>query len=129
VKANSPPEEWATKLAGQVMDADDHILLALVVERDGELLGKKASASLRDIPSEDEMRRRVAAFAVTYGAAEGATSWLGRAQYLTVAYEDYKVLVLRLPSGPYEGTLIDVRISRDVNAEVVYEKIISKTLG
>ena len=111
------------------MDSDGNILLAMVVDHDGELLGKKASASLRDIPSEDEMRRRVAAFAVTYGAAEGATSWLGRTQYLTVAYEDYKVLVLRLPSGPHEGTLVDVRIPRDVNAEVVYENIISKTLG
>ena len=45
---------------------------------------------------------------------------MGVPRYLVFAFEGYKVLLMR---APFDGGLINVRIPRTVNAELVFNRI------
>ena len=110
------------EFAERVANADDRIVRVLVIGRDGELLAVVTPKTIpeSDQPPADELNRRGAAFAIAYGAAEGATAYLGRMQFTVFAYEGYKVLLMRVAGG---SKTIAVRLPRMINAEDVYHRV------
>jgi predicted regulator of Ras-like GTPase activity (Roadblock/LC7/MglB family) len=110
-------------LATRLLRSDNRIVRVLVIGKTGELLavkdGKPIPRGSRPPPA--ELTRRASAFAVAYGAAEGATKYLGDMQYTVLAYEDYKVMLVVVPS---EEVLVSIRLPRDVHAEEIYQKVI-----
>ena len=111
------------RLATRLAHADNRIVRVLVISRTGELLavkdGKPIPRGARPPPS--ELVRRASAFTVAYGAAEGATKYLGNIQYTVLAYEGYKVMLVMAPS---DNVLLSIRLPRDVHAEEIYQKVI-----
>jgi hypothetical protein len=111
------------RLATRLAQADNRIVRVLVIGRTGELLAVKDGKPIprRARPPAGELVRRASAFTVAYGAAEGATQYLGNMQYTVLAYEGYKVMLVRAPS---EDVLLSIRLPRDVHAEEIYQKVI-----
>jgi hypothetical protein len=111
------------RLATRLAQADIRIVRVLVIGRTGELLAVKDGKPIprRARPPPGELVRRASAFTVAYGAAEGATQYLGNMQYTVLAYEGYKVMLVRAPS---EDVLLSIRLPRDVHAEEIYQKVI-----
>ena len=111
------------RLATRLAHADNRIVRVLVISRTGDLLavkdGKPIPRGARPPPS--ELVRRASAFTVAYGAAEGATKYLGNIQYSVLAYEGYKVMLVMAPS---DNVLLSIRLPRDVHAEEIYQKVI-----
>jgi len=115
--------EDMTRLASRLVQADNRIVRVLVIGRTGELWavkdGKPIPRGAR--PPPNELIRRASAFAVAYGAAEGATKYLGKMHYTVLAYEGYKVMLVMIPN---EDVLVSIRLPRDVHAEEIYQKVI-----
>ena len=115
-------EQGYSDLAGRILDADDRVLRVIVIGPQGEFLAASDSPRFRGKKaSGDEFNRRSVAYSVAYGVAEGFASYMGTPRYLVFAFEDYKVLLTR---ASFPGGLVNVRIPRAVNAELVFNRIL-----
>ena len=117
-----PTGKQYSDLANRLLKADGSILRAIIIGPQGEFLaatdspdfqGKKATG--------DEFNRRSVAYSVAYGVSEGFAKYMGTPRYLVFAFEDYKVLLTR---ASFPGGLVNVRIPRAVNAELVFNRIL-----
>jgi hypothetical protein len=115
-------------LAKQILGVDKGLVLVIIIGPRGEFLAAETpkGVSLLSLVPQDQLSIRAASFFVAYGAAEGATKFLGKMDYAVFAYEDYKVLLVRVPSI---GKTASIRMRRSANTEEIYDKVSSLLKG
>ena len=116
----------AEKIAKDVVNADPSILSLIVLD---QMDGSKILAVARSpgLPEESHANPALVhkfgiAASIVWGAAENASSLMGRREYVIGAFKEQMVLLIGVQEY---GMLLALRLARSTNAEHLYGKIAS----
>jgi len=121
-KVSEEKQTQAKRLAKQVLDCDPTILSLMVLDKQGQVLAVERSPRL---PEEEHVDAEVipklgVVAKLIIGAANNATEYMGRMQFLIGGFKHQTVLLINLQD--YEMVLA-MRLARSASAEYVYNKI------
>jgi hypothetical protein len=123
-KIDQQRQSIAKHLAIQVLDCDPSILSLMVLDRLGQVLAVERSSRLpeEERVDEDVIPKLGVVAKLIVGAANNATEYMGRMQFLIGGFKHQTVLLINLQE--YE-VVVAMRLARSSSAEYIYNKIAS----